>query len=229
MRKSVSVIIAAYQAQDFIEQCLDSVENQTIFTSDKNVRYEILLGVDGCKETLAKVVAIKKKYRNLRVFMMDKRKGPYITFNTLISLKQYPNFQIFGADDIMAPDMMLHVLSAKPREIVRVGFANFTNSLKRLKPKGLALGVICGNDRLLEKMGGYKPWMVSADWDLHERFKFTDLREVLIPRTMFYRRVHPNSLTQHPDTKRGSAIRRQCQAATQYEYVEPEINTYKEI
>jgi hypothetical protein len=57
MKKPISVIIAAYNADKFIEECLDSVFNQTYFVD--NEYYEVLVGVDGCEKTLDKLKMIQ--------------------------------------------------------------------------------------------------------------------------------------------------------------------------
>lgn len=62
-----SIIIAAYRTKDFIQECLEAIENQTYFKNNDN--YEILLGIDGCIETLEKVQQIKNKIRNIKVFL----------------------------------------------------------------------------------------------------------------------------------------------------------------
>ena len=49
----VSIIISAYKASEFIEECLDSILGQST-----SIRYEVILGVDGCKDTLDKIKSI---------------------------------------------------------------------------------------------------------------------------------------------------------------------------
>ena len=66
MKKGVSVILTAWNTQDYIEECLDSVYKQSFFK--KNDNYEVLLGIDGCEKTLNKVKGIISKYPGLKVF-----------------------------------------------------------------------------------------------------------------------------------------------------------------
>ena len=83
----ITIYITAYKAKDFLKECLDSISNQTYFINNPN--YEILLGIDGCEETLEFAKTIMEKYNNLRILMMNKNCGTYITSNTLIKEAKY--------------------------------------------------------------------------------------------------------------------------------------------
>jgi glycosyltransferase involved in cell wall biosynthesis len=74
-KEKISIIIPAYKATLFIKECLDSIQGQTYFSDNGN--YEILLGIDGCDETLDMVLKIRNRYKNLKVFMMESNKGVY--------------------------------------------------------------------------------------------------------------------------------------------------------
>jgi len=113
----ISIIISAYNAQNFIEECLDSIEAQTFFVGNNN--YEILLGIDGCFASLNEVARIKAKYRNLRVFYMPENMGVYITFNTLLTYSKKKYILFFGADDIMWPDMISKCMDLGAPLVVR--------------------------------------------------------------------------------------------------------------
>ena len=78
----VSVCISAYDTAEYIEECLDSIYDQSYFLTNDN--WEVLVGIDCCEQTLLKVKSIMHKYKNIRVFMMDSNKGTYITCNTII-------------------------------------------------------------------------------------------------------------------------------------------------
>lgn len=63
-KKGISIILTAWQTQKFIEESLDSIEQQTYFANFND--YEILLGIDGCEKTLEKV---KKYNTNIEIFV----------------------------------------------------------------------------------------------------------------------------------------------------------------
>lgn len=55
MKEGVSIILTAWKTQDYIEECLDSINKQQFFNKEKT-NYEILLGIDGCEKTLEKSI-----------------------------------------------------------------------------------------------------------------------------------------------------------------------------
>lgn len=105
----VSVCISAWKTAEYIEDCLDSVAAQTWFKEHDN--YEILLGIDGCEETLAKVKEIMHKYKNLKVMMMDKNVGTYVTCNTIMKEARYEWLLRFDSDDTMPNDMIAKIFA----------------------------------------------------------------------------------------------------------------------
>jgi cellulose synthase/poly-beta-1,6-N-acetylglucosamine synthase-like glycosyltransferase len=103
-KHGISIIITAYKAVKYIKETLDSILNQIWFNINDN--WEILLGVDGCDETLNYLHSIRKNYKNLRIFMMKKNKGTYITSNTMMSIAKYDYLLRFDSDDIMNPNLI---------------------------------------------------------------------------------------------------------------------------
>jgi glycosyltransferase involved in cell wall biosynthesis len=96
-------LISTFNNVEYIEECLDSIENQTYF-KDGEARFQVLIGVDGCPQTYEKILEIKDKYRNLDVYNLEKNMGAYIALNTLIPHIKYDNIIVFGSDDVMVPE-----------------------------------------------------------------------------------------------------------------------------
>lgn len=228
-----SIIIPAYRAQNFIEECLDSIDNQTYFKNNNN--YEILLGIDNCPETLDKIYPIRKIYDNLRIFMMDKNVGPYVVKNTLIPLITTPNVIFFDADDIMAPYMIAEIAKeAKNKKYIRLGYSTFHNNDLKTLGKNISNngdGVFFCTTSLLDQVGGFMPWRCGADTELKGRLSKIYKPLNLNKKVMFYRRAHSNSLTQNPETGMGSALRKKYMAEINHKLrkIDPETVTYKEI
>lgn len=202
-KEGISICLTAWQTQDYIEECLDSIENQTYFENFNN--YEILLGIDGCEQTLEKVKSIQHKYRNLRVFMMNKNVGTYITTNTLMSIAKYNWLLRFDTDDVMLPDMISNIMKlVNTNVILRCSFKNFGKNLdaKYKKDINFAYGIIVFNKNVFYTLGGYKPWICGADSDFIERAYHYGY-SILSPgynHIYFKRRIHNNSLTLKKDT-----------------------------
>ena len=232
-KKRVSIIIPAYKAEKHIEKCLDSIENQTFFKNNNN--FEVVLGIDGCDQTLDKVLSIADKYRNLRIFNMESNMGMFVTLNTLLDVVTSEHIIRFDSDDIMCSDMISAIMYQEERnktdkpKVIRFGYLDFNNNEESLlsheyvwnKNKTFILGngVIYFNKNILKYVGGYEPWICAADTDFYVRIEKSPIKAFLIDNYLFYRRIHENSLTQHEKTDRESDIRK--------EYVKKIIENHK--
>lgn len=201
-KEGVSVCITAYKTKDYIKECLDSVINQTWFKD--NDKFEIIVGIDGCEDTLEYMKTIMHNYKNLRVLMMDSNKGTYITSNTIMSIAKYDNIFRFDSDDIMCSNLVETVMRHKGSSLfVRYRFQDFGNDKHGT---GCAHGTVYINKNLFMKYGGFRPWPCGADTELYYRLKnlitIKNLKQILM-----MRRVHDSSLTHDKKTGMKSEIR----------------------
>jgi len=200
--KGVSICLTAYKEQDYIEEALDSIKNQTWFKTHDN--YEILLGIDCCYTTLKKVQEIRNKYHNFRVFMMNKNGGTYIATNTMMTIAKYDTLIRFDSDDVMLPNMVEKIMNNFDNsDVVRFQMKNFG----RRSGTYMACGQIAIKHDVFDKFGGYQPWTCSADSELETRLitfaKIKKINEVL-----FNRRIHTKNLTVAKETNFSSKVRR---------------------
>lgn len=228
-----SIIVTAYNSHNHIEECLDSIQNQEYFKSNKD--YEILIGVDGCENTLKKLKEIKSKYSNIRILYMPENKGTYITTNTLILEATYNKILRFDSDDIMKEDMIFKINKVLEMgyQVCRFGYINFKqigSIRKNLGIDYMGHGVSCFKWEVYEKVGGYKPWKCAADTDMMYRtngtFKVGNIKDVL-----FSRRLHEESLTSRRDTGYTSDYRKKYARMIKpgFEYVDFTTNKFEEI
>lgn len=195
-KERVTIIITAYQTQSYIEHCLDSIESQTYFINNNN--FEILIGVDACQETLDKLIEIRSKYRNLRIFMMKKNKGTYVTSNTIISLTNNENIIRFDSDDIMMPNMVAEIMqNISNYNVIRFKYLKLIGSQVKMC-NHIPHGVVYIKKSIFDNLGGYQPWMCAADTELLRRGKLI-INELVIDKPLFYRRIRENSLTASPE------------------------------
>lgn len=200
--EGVSVCITAYKAKDYIKECLDSVVNQSWFRTHDN--WEIIVGIDGCEETLEYMKTIMGNYKNLRVLMMDCNKGTYVTSNTIMTEAKYEHLFRFDSDDIMCPNLVETILKKKGDcSFVRYSFKSFGNSTKM----SVAFGTVYMSSTLFSKCGGYRPWPCSADSELYYRIRFFEKTKILND-ILMYRRGHTDSLTQSAKTGMKSDTRK---------------------
>ena len=235
----ISIIIAAYEAEDFIEETLESIYKQ----QNVNLPFEILIGIDHCQSTLEKVLSLRQKYPKMRIFMMDSNTGPYTVYNSLFDEVQFEYIHIFGADDIMLPGMLSGISQYIPEyDFISSKFEMFiegTDYVPYPDTIGVAAGVMTFNHKFLESVGGYKPWRFSGDSEMRIRrdhlFKKENFNEVIVDPIGFKYRVHPRSLTNDPKSRQGTSLREQYRMEMKTQKMIPLIkvprvvNTYKEI
>ena len=194
----VSVCISAWKAQRYIEECLDSVYNQTWFKTHNE--WEVLIGIDGCEETLKKVNEIKHKYKNLRVFMMDSNKGTYVTCNTIMKESRYDWLLRFDSDDIMLPECVETMMKyCNNYDLIIGNVINFGMDTKvtNLVKRGVGQQLI--RKSIFFELNGYDNYRISMDSDLIKKMR-RFYRFVHIENVIAKRRQHENSLTCSKDT-----------------------------
>lgn len=201
MENGVSVCLTAWNTQDFIEECLDSVMNQDYFKTHDN--YEILLGIDACLKTLEKVQKIRHKYKNLRVFFTERNCGTYILSNSIMSSAKFDHIIRFDTDDIMLPNLVSKLISYKNADIISCKFKDFPNS----KNEGIAYGTIMIKYDIFLKYGGYMPWKCAADSELITRLSSKANIEI-VNTVLMKRRVRGSSLTHANGTNMQSNLRK---------------------
>lgn len=193
----VSVCISAWKSSEYIEECLDSVSNQTWFKENDN--WEILIGIDGCNETMGKVDDIRHKYRNLRVFMMDENVGTYVTCNTIMGEAKYKWLLRFDSDDIMPEDMFEKIFShdLTRYDVVRYQHKDFPNTTGITGC--LAYGSHMIRRQTFDEYGGYRNWRISADYDLLYRIE-PETNIICLDDVYYNRRIRENSLEHATET-----------------------------
>lgn len=215
--KGVSICLSAYKVKDYIEECLDSISKQTYFEKTNN--YEILLGIDGCEETLAKVNEIKHKYTHLRIFMMNHNVGTYIVANTIMSLAKYDILIRFDTDDIMRPEMVEEIVNNfHGCDVITYNYQNFGN----LTTSGYACGSHALTKDVFIEYGGYQAWRCAADYDFLTRMQGVKKEKHI--KLTYLRRVHENSLEFSKETDMNSKLREEY-----HNYIKNETKKHRKI
>jgi len=193
---NTTILISTYKNVDYIEECLDSIENQTFYKNEKN-KFQVLVGVDGCPETFKKIIEIKDKYRNLDVFNLEKNMGAYVALNTLIPHIKYDNIIVFGSDDVMMPTGIEALSKTDPKyDIVKFKYKVFVDNIENVVSNATAqaAGAIMIKKHVFDMCGGYHHNRFSCDYELLVRLsKFTTT--LPINDYIFYYRAHQKSLT----------------------------------
>jgi glycosyltransferase involved in cell wall biosynthesis len=199
--KTLSIIIPTFKNPTMLVECLNSIK----VGND----CEILVGIDGCEETLEYVK--KNKYNeNIRFFYFDKNNGPYVVRNSLAKISNSDTLLFFDSDDIMKDNMISEILDKmKSSDFVKPMYSDFTNTpnYNITRSNTYGEGVFAIKKDLFLSMNGFEPWLVAADSDFMGRLYKNNKKFSYTNDVVFYRRVHPNSLTQRRDTGLASSLR----------------------
>lgn len=218
MKKGVSVILTAWNTQDYIEECLDSVYKQSFF--NKNDNYEVLLGIDGCEKTLNKVKGIISRYPGLKVFYFKENVGTYIVSNTLATFAQYSYLFRFDTDDIMLPDAIKDIYAYaedKKFDLVLGRCKNLYSTTGKVdKCSALAPGQMLVKTETFLMFGGFRPFKCGADSEFFMRLK-KFVNEDMSKIEICLRRLHSNNLTGRSETGMKSKYRKDIRAFLKYE------------
>jgi glycosyltransferase involved in cell wall biosynthesis len=209
----ISLIMPAHNAQNFIIDSIESIRSQTLFNKNSSSpEYELLIGVDGCRNTLEKIKELINKnmavsLMPLRVFWFEKNCGHFIVRNTLVDASVYDYIMFFDADDIMMPMYAEVMFSKKDKyDIIRSRqrrFGNFQGTQKSHSQIGLYKSTF-------NKLGGYFGWYCAADSDFLNRASIAGYSiGVTGSEPIMYRRGWEGALTQRADTGRSSKLRAQ--------------------
>ena len=200
--EGISIIIPTHGTPEYLKECIDSIRNQKI-----DFNYEILLGVDNCKETLKSIESDKDFYKEIRLYYFKENVGPFIIKNTLIDLTTYDDILFFDSDDIMVDTMLSDFFNhVKEFDLVRFNYLNLKKNVEQSKPL-TAWGVFGIKKSVFDRFTCFEPWKCAADSEFIERVTFYKINSKTIDGVSFHRRLHDKNLTLKPDTNMKSKLR----------------------
>ena len=200
--EGISIIIPTHGTPEYLKECINSIRNQNF-----DFNYEILLGVDNCKETLKSIESDKDFYKEIRLYYFKENVGPFIIKNTLIDLTTYDNILFFDSDDIMVDTMLSDFFNhVKEFDLVRFNYLNFKKNVEQSKPL-TAWGVFGVKKSVFDRFTCFEPWKCAADSEFIERVTFHKITTKTVEGVSFHRRLHDKNLTLKPDTNMKSKLR----------------------
>jgi len=202
----VSVLVAAYKAARWLRRSIGSVLGQAL---PGGWAMEILVGVDGCPETLE--VAKTLVGGPVRAVEMEKNVGTYIVANTLLSLARGELFCRHDADDEMLPGRLkalVGVMSARPE----IGRANtlgrhIDEAGKPIRSVPLDGVWMYRREPWDREIGGFEDWRCGADSEALDRCLALKWSAHEIKSPLYLRRRTSTSLTVAPETSLTSQLR----------------------
>lgn len=185
MKEGISILIAAYRAEKYIEECINSITTTT--------PHEILIGVDGCRKTYN--VIKKKQSDRIKIYNKEINTGAYDTWNMLLSLASFNHILIFAADDIMNEGFLDNAID-------ELGCFDYMNIRCHTFEKGndkfhewVVDGVILIRTDVIKEVNGYQRWQCSGDTELKYRLKHYGYFGKASNSIGFRYRMHKDSLT----------------------------------
>ncbi|MEC4590034.1 glycosyltransferase family A protein [Nitrospirillum amazonense] len=223
--KTVSVLIAAFRARPWLGDCLDAVFAQAL---PPGWRLQVLLGVDGCDDTLDYVRTAP--YPALQVVHLPRNRGTYVTFNTLMPYAEGDLIARFDADDVMLADYLAeHIEVLEGGVDLSMSWSVYTD--ETLRPTAIvpALpdyrpqngqrrkgtdGQFVARRQIWDSLGAFRAWTCGADTEFVIRAQAAGFRTTVLEKFLYLRRTHGASLTTHAATNYESDMRMRLQALT---------------
>src|SRR3989442_5392531 len=220
LSSSVTVIVAARNAQNWIRDCVRSILVQSL---PFGIQLQLIVGVDGCADTLGVLQSLES--RSLTVMYFARPCGPYRVFN---ACAQYATGELlfrFDADDVMLPGYLSAQLALfRSRPDVRISRTWSIHTNANLVPYESILSDGCltppngklrrGSDGqfairrvVWSQLGGVQPWQCLTDSEFLARARLSGFRVEEVNDYLYLRRIHPRSLTKAIDTGYGSSVR----------------------
>ena len=228
--KTISIVIAAFQAQDWLDDCLESVFNQKL---PDGWLMQILLGIDGCPATLT--YAQRLRHSGISVIYLKQNRGTYVTFNTLMRFAKGELICRFDADDVMQEDFLAHQINVlETGADMTMTWSIYTDADLQATSQVLAHetyhpenglhqrgseGCFIIRREVWQRLDGFRDWRCGADTDFFNRLRCAGFQHQIIEKYLYLRRTHVGSLTAHPETNFQSPTRLEIQKLV-YEYNE---------
>jgi glycosyltransferase involved in cell wall biosynthesis len=198
----LSIIVPTYKNTNYLDECINSLVKST-----ENYNVEILIGVDGCKETMDFIKG-KKFPKNVTFFYFNENEGPYSIKNTLTSICNSKNLLFFDSDDISEKELVSTIINNIDKyDCIKPKYKDFGVGITPSNKSLFGEGVFAITKELFLNMNGFEPWMMAADSDFMGRLYKTKPKILHTPQVLFKRRVHPESLTNKKETGMSSPLR----------------------
>lgn len=111
MNKLISIIIPCYNIENYIEKCIESIENQTY----KDIE---IIAVDDCSKdgTIVKLKELQERYSNLQVYQNDKNRGAAYSRNFAIKKAKGEYIGFVDSDDYITDDYYEKLMETAEKE-----------------------------------------------------------------------------------------------------------------
>lgn len=214
----ISIILPAYNAEPYIEECINSILNQTY------TNIEILIADDKSTDNTKEIIDNYNDKR-IRTFHNEKNMGPFQTMNKLLNLSSGDYITFQGADDTSSPNRIKLQVKAflEDKELGIVGTwgdvvsesGKWTDDIKRpitdeeIKDNNFITNTFLSATAMItkdvyNKVGGFRPYLYGFgcqdyDWTsiISEQYKSKN-----IPKPLYQYRQVTTSVSKNINPKR---------------------------
>ena len=207
----VSIIIPAYQSEQYINKTIESLLN----LQEQYLKIEIIVGIDGCENTL-KLMSQTDYPNNVKIYFFEENQGLSYVKNTLTTKSTHNNLIIFDSDDIPMPNLIRRAVEhLRTNDIVywrNIKYYENTGELEEFDERyNLDNTVVGGCFAIKRKMffelNGFFPWRCHSDAEFKERLKYHNYKMHMVNEPLFIYNIRENSLSRNPSTREGSKLR----------------------
>jgi len=202
--KEVSIIVPTFDNVEFIDDCVNS-----IIESCRGIKYEILIGIDNCPNTL-KHIKTKSYNQNTKFYYFNENVGPYKIKNTLSLISKSNSLIFFDSDDLMRSNMVQNIVyKLKSYDCVKPKYGEFGENHRHNNnnSNNWGEGVFGIRKSIFSHYNGFEPWRCAADSDFMGRLIHNKVRMYLSQEILFDRRIHSKNLTLTDETGFMSEVR----------------------
>jgi glycosyltransferase involved in cell wall biosynthesis len=214
------VIIAAKNAAAWLSQCVQSIATQRL---PPGWELGVVIGIDSCPPTLALATQIDTPGVAIRYF--PEHVGPYVIFNSLAWASKPDVLIRFDSDDVMLQGYLseqIQLLDPGLAPTIVQTWSVYVDPYLRPCQAVLANGALTGPDghrpqasdgqflitsAVFERLGGFRGWPCQADSEFLQRASWSRIPKKVVPKYLYLRRVHQDSLTVSKTTGYYSRIR----------------------
>ena len=216
----VSVLMTAYNRQDFIASSIESVLSSTLHD------FELLVVDDASSDgTVGIAREYAKKDKRISVYVNEKNLGDYPNRNKAASLARGKYLKYLDSDDIIYPHG-LEVMVTSMEKFPEAGYGLCSNSDPQfpypvcISPHQTYLEHFYGYDHFgrapgsailkreaFQKVGGFSGERMIGDSDLWYRLSF-EYPLVKLPRDLIWDRVHPGQESQSEYAKKYEQLKK---------------------
>jgi glycosyltransferase involved in cell wall biosynthesis len=197
-----AVIVAAFNAQSTVMDCLKAIERQRLVAG---WTFEIRLGVDGCHMTASVLQRARKPF-----YYSKENRGTYVMANSLIALGPADVYARFDADDVMLPGYLSTMIPVA----LDWGLANAGHIVRPNRFSKPRIGQVTFTHETLRKLGGFHSRRCHCDRDFVRRAEMAGIdnqgmrKDPRLQRGLFLKNTGPNSLTRSRKYGHNSSYRR---------------------